>query len=112
MPGTGQSRIWILRNGGSAESLSTFTGSGGLQRRYPSTYLTTTETCFWVLHMHKSRFTGIVFCTWFALQHPTTVSTEEIERFSKLYRNDARPTQPLYDRIVLESQCGQRGEAE
>ena len=42
--------------------------------------------------------------TWFVLKHPTTVSAEEIERFSKLYRNDARPTQPLYDRIVLESQ--------
>jgi hypothetical protein len=24
-------------------------------------------------------------------------------QFSKLYRNDARPIQPLYDRIVLES---------
>jgi carbonic anhydrase len=42
--------------------------------------------------------------TWFVLEHSTTVSAEEIERFSKLYRNDARPTQPLYDRIVLESQ--------
>jgi carbonic anhydrase len=42
--------------------------------------------------------------TWFVLKHPTTVSAEEIERFSKLYRNDARPTQPLYGRIVLESQ--------
>jgi carbonic anhydrase len=42
--------------------------------------------------------------TWFVLTHPTTVSAEEIERFSKLYRNDARPTQPLYDHIVLESQ--------
>jgi carbonic anhydrase len=42
--------------------------------------------------------------TWFVLKHPTTVSAEEIERFSKLYRNDARPTQPLYDRIVRESQ--------
>jgi carbonic anhydrase len=28
----------------------------------------------------------------------------EIERFSKLYRHDARPTQPLYDRIVQESE--------
>ena len=42
--------------------------------------------------------------TWFVLKHPTTVSAEEIERFSKLYRNDARPTQPLYGRVVLESQ--------
>jgi len=42
--------------------------------------------------------------TWFVLKHPTTVSAEEIERFSRLYRNDARPTQPLYHRVVLESQ--------
>ena len=42
--------------------------------------------------------------TWFVLKHSTTVSAEEIERFSRLYRNDARPTQPLYDRVVLESQ--------
>jgi carbonic anhydrase len=41
--------------------------------------------------------------TWFVLKNPVTVSTDEIERFSKLYRNDARPTQPLYDRILLES---------
>jgi len=41
--------------------------------------------------------------TWFVLKHPTTVSAEEIERFAQLYRN-ARPTQPLYGRIVLESQ--------
>jgi carbonic anhydrase len=42
--------------------------------------------------------------TWFVLKHPTTISAEEIERFSQLYRDDARPTQPLYDRVVLESQ--------
>ena len=41
--------------------------------------------------------------TWFVLKHPATVSAEEIRRFSQLYRDDARPTQPLYDRIVLES---------
>jgi carbonic anhydrase len=41
--------------------------------------------------------------TWYVLKHPTTISAEEIERFSQLYRDDARPTQPLYDRIVLES---------
>jgi carbonic anhydrase len=41
--------------------------------------------------------------TWFVLKHPMTVSTTEIEQFSKLYRDDARPTQPLYDRIVLET---------
>jgi carbonic anhydrase len=41
--------------------------------------------------------------TWYVLKQPVTVSTEEIEQFSKLYRNDARPTQPLYGRVVLES---------
>ena len=41
--------------------------------------------------------------TWFVLEHPVSVSAEEIEQFSKLYRNDARPTQPLYGRVVLES---------
>jgi carbonic anhydrase len=42
--------------------------------------------------------------TWYVLKQPTTVSAEEVQRFSQLYRDDARPTQPLYDRIVLESQ--------
>ncbi|HET6179943.1 MAG TPA: carbonic anhydrase family protein [Candidatus Sulfotelmatobacter sp.] len=41
--------------------------------------------------------------TWFVLKHPMTVSSTEIEQFSKLYRDDARPTQPLYDRVVLET---------
>ena len=41
--------------------------------------------------------------TWFVLKHPVTVSAAEIEQFSKLYRNDARPTQPLYGRVVLEN---------
>ena len=41
--------------------------------------------------------------TWFVLEHPVSVSAAEIEQFSKLYRNDARPTQPLYGRVVLES---------
>jgi len=41
--------------------------------------------------------------TWFVLKHPVTVSSAEIEQFSKLYRDDARPTQPLYDRVVLET---------
>jgi carbonic anhydrase len=41
--------------------------------------------------------------TWFVLKHPATVTAAEIERFSKLYRDNARPTQPLYDRLVLES---------
>ncbi len=41
--------------------------------------------------------------TWFVLKHSVSVSSVEIEQFSKLYRNDARPTQPLYGRVVLES---------
>ena len=41
---------------------------------------------------------------WYVLKHPTTLSAEEIDRFSQVYRDNARPTQPLYDRIVLESQ--------
>jgi len=41
--------------------------------------------------------------TWFVLKHPVTVSTTEIEQFSKLYRDDARPTQPLYGRVVFET---------
>jgi len=41
--------------------------------------------------------------TWFVLKHAVTVSATEIEQFSKLYRRDARPTQPLYNRVVLES---------
>jgi carbonic anhydrase len=41
--------------------------------------------------------------TWFVLKHPVTVTAAEIEQFGKLYRDDARPTQPLYDRTVLES---------
>lgn len=42
--------------------------------------------------------------TWFVLKNPTTVSPAEIKQFSELYRNDARPTQPLNDRVVLESE--------
>jgi carbonic anhydrase len=41
--------------------------------------------------------------TWFVLKHPMAISAEEIQQFSKLYRHDARPTQPLYGRVVLES---------
>jgi carbonic anhydrase len=40
---------------------------------------------------------------WFVLKHPVTFSADEIERFSQRYPNNARPTQPVYDRIVLES---------
>jgi len=39
---------------------------------------------------------------WLVLKRP--VSSAEIERFSFVYRNDARPTQPLNGRVLLESQ--------
>jgi carbonic anhydrase len=41
--------------------------------------------------------------TWFVLKRPVTVSAAEIQRFKKLYRHNARPTEPLYDRVVLET---------
>lgn len=41
---------------------------------------------------------------WFVLKNSTAASAREIERFSQLYPNNARPIQPLYDRLVLESQ--------
>lgn len=41
--------------------------------------------------------------TWFVLEQPVTVSAEEIQQFEKLYRHNARPIEPLYDRVVLES---------
>lgn len=41
--------------------------------------------------------------TWFVLKQPVTVSASEIKQFSRLYRHDARPVQPVYDRTVLES---------
>lgn len=40
---------------------------------------------------------------WFVMKHPVTISVEEIKQFARLYRNDARPTQPLYDRVVQAS---------
>lgn len=41
--------------------------------------------------------------TWFVLKHTLTASSAQIQQFSELYRNNARPTQPLNHRIVLES---------
>jgi carbonic anhydrase len=41
--------------------------------------------------------------TWFVLEQPVTVSDTEIQQFEKLYRHNARPTEPLYDRVVLET---------
>ena len=40
---------------------------------------------------------------WFVLKHAVPITAEEIEQFTKLYQHDARPTQPLYDRVILES---------
>jgi carbonic anhydrase len=41
--------------------------------------------------------------TWFVLAHPVTVSAAEIQRFEKLYRHNARPTEPLFGRVILQS---------
>jgi carbonic anhydrase len=41
--------------------------------------------------------------TWVVLKQRVTVSGAEIQRFEKLYRHNARPTKPLFDRIVLET---------
>lgn len=41
--------------------------------------------------------------TWFVLEEPINVSAKEIAAFSKMYAMNARPTQPLGDRIVRES---------
>jgi carbonic anhydrase len=41
--------------------------------------------------------------TWFVLKRPVAITADEIGQFAKLYRHDARPTQPLFDRVILES---------
>lgn len=41
--------------------------------------------------------------TWFVLETPVTVSAAEIQRFEKLYRHNARPTESVYDRVIMES---------
>lgn len=41
--------------------------------------------------------------TWFVLKQPVPVSPSQIDRFSQFYRDDARPPQPVFDRIVQES---------
>lgn len=40
---------------------------------------------------------------WIVLKDPVQVSDEEIGRFSRLYPNDARTTQPAYGRVVRET---------
>jgi carbonic anhydrase len=41
--------------------------------------------------------------TWYVLKQPVSVSPDEVERFSKLYHDDARPVQALNDRVVKET---------
>jgi carbonic anhydrase len=41
--------------------------------------------------------------TWLVLKQPVTLSTDQIAQFARRYPHDARPTQPLYDRVVKES---------
>lgn len=42
--------------------------------------------------------------SWFVFPSPVAVSGEQIARFTALYPNNARPTQPLHDRVVYFSQ--------
>jgi carbonic anhydrase len=41
--------------------------------------------------------------TWFVLKQPVPISTGELTQFSQLYPHNARPTQPLYERVVKET---------
>jgi carbonic anhydrase len=41
--------------------------------------------------------------TWFVLKQPAPISTDEVAEFSKVYPRNARPVQPLHDRIVRET---------
>jgi carbonic anhydrase len=38
--------------------------------------------------------------TWLVLQHPTSVSSDEVARFAKLYPKNARPVQALNGREI------------
>jgi carbonic anhydrase len=38
--------------------------------------------------------------TWYVLKSPAEVSAAEVTRFGKLYRRNARPVQPLNDRVI------------
>ena len=40
---------------------------------------------------------------WFVLQHPSTLSSGEIDRFGRAYAMNARPTQPLNGRLIRAS---------
>jgi len=41
--------------------------------------------------------------TWFVLKQPVPISAGEVAQFSKIYPHNARPAQPLYDRVVRET---------
>jgi carbonic anhydrase len=41
--------------------------------------------------------------TWYILKNQTTLSRDQLAAFAKLYPDNARPIQPLYDREVLET---------
>jgi hypothetical protein len=38
--------------------------------------------------------------TWFVLKQPVPISADEVAAFSKVYPQNARPTQPLQERVV------------
>lgn len=42
--------------------------------------------------------------TWFVLKDPIKASDSQIKMFATIYKNDARPAQPLNGRTILESQ--------
>jgi carbonic anhydrase len=41
---------------------------------------------------------------WYVLKTPVEISARQIEEFARLYPHDVRPVQPLYGRVVQESQ--------
>jgi carbonic anhydrase len=42
--------------------------------------------------------------TWFVLKTTVDISAAQIKAFARLYPHDARPLQPLNDRLVKESE--------
>jgi len=41
--------------------------------------------------------------TWFVLKQPVPISAYEVAVFTRMYRHNARPTQPLHERVVKET---------
>jgi carbonic anhydrase len=41
--------------------------------------------------------------TWFVLKQRVPISADEVAAFSKVYPHNARPTQPLHERVVKET---------